>query len=188
MTGRAPSTCRAAPRGAYTRLWAPHLRRCHDCLSPLHRDGTPWVGTPDVDGASFERAVLAKERTYPELAVPNPLWRPNGPGLRNRRTLAHHSAKHGLPACSHPGHNSSSSPAPRSSPGIQSPLVEPPGRRPPAHCRQQLAGPAGDGWRPGGGPRAVLGRGPPNSPGIPDVQPGAVVAELLVAVACLFLA
>ena len=29
-------------------------------VSPLHRDGTPWVGTPDVDGASFERAVALK--------------------------------------------------------------------------------------------------------------------------------
>ena len=39
---------------------------------PLRRDGTPWVGAPDTDGASSARAVRDKGRTYPELAGPNP--------------------------------------------------------------------------------------------------------------------
>ena len=40
--------------------------------APLHRDGTPWTGAPDLDGATFARAIRDKEATYPELAVPNP--------------------------------------------------------------------------------------------------------------------
>ena len=41
-------------------------------VSPLHRDGTPWPTTPETDGASFARAIRAKENTYPELAEHNP--------------------------------------------------------------------------------------------------------------------
>jgi len=41
-------------------------------VSPLHRDGTPWAGAPDMDGASFTRALRAKEAAYPELAAANP--------------------------------------------------------------------------------------------------------------------
>ena len=40
-------------------------------VAPLHRDGTPWALAPDIDGASFLRAVADKETTYPELARPN---------------------------------------------------------------------------------------------------------------------
>ena len=40
-------------------------------VSPLHSDGTPYALTPDIDGASFLRAVAHKEATYPELARPN---------------------------------------------------------------------------------------------------------------------
>ena len=40
-------------------------------VSPLHRDGTPHPLTPDIDGASFLRAVAHKEATYPELARRN---------------------------------------------------------------------------------------------------------------------
>ena len=40
-------------------------------VSPSHRDGTPQPLTPDVDGASFARALADKEATYPELAQQN---------------------------------------------------------------------------------------------------------------------
>ena len=40
--------------------------------SPLHRDGTPWRGAPDTDGATFARAIRDKRNAYPELAGPNP--------------------------------------------------------------------------------------------------------------------
>ena len=40
-------------------------------VSPLHRDGTPHALAPDIDGASFSRALERKENTYPELASPN---------------------------------------------------------------------------------------------------------------------
>ena len=40
-------------------------------VSPLHSDGTPYALTPDIDGASFLRAVARKEATYPELARQN---------------------------------------------------------------------------------------------------------------------
>ena len=46
---------------------------CGDAMivSPLHRDGTPRPLTPDIDGASFLRAVAHKEPTYPELVRRN---------------------------------------------------------------------------------------------------------------------
>ena len=40
-------------------------------VAPLHREGIPWAFAPDIDGASFLRAVADKETTYPELARPN---------------------------------------------------------------------------------------------------------------------
>lgn len=39
-------------------------------VAPLHRDGTPWVDAPVVDGPSFGRAIHDKETTSPELAGP----------------------------------------------------------------------------------------------------------------------
>ena len=39
---------------------------------PLHRDGTPWAGAPDRDGATFARALRDKKETYPELARVKP--------------------------------------------------------------------------------------------------------------------
>lgn len=38
-------------------------------VAPLYRDGTPWAEAPDRDGASFARAIQARERVYPELAI-----------------------------------------------------------------------------------------------------------------------
>ena len=40
-------------------------------VAPLHRDGTPYALTLDIDGASFLRALADKEATYPELARQN---------------------------------------------------------------------------------------------------------------------
>ena len=52
----------------------PEVPICADAtiVSPLHRDGMPWPTTPETDGASFARAMRAKEDTYPELAEHNP--------------------------------------------------------------------------------------------------------------------
>ena len=49
---------------------------CPNCgdtpvVSPLHRDGTPHLLTPDMDGASFSRAVAHEEATYLELIRQN---------------------------------------------------------------------------------------------------------------------
>jgi len=41
------------------------------CASPLHRDRTLHALTPDIDRASFLRAVADKTATYPELARQN---------------------------------------------------------------------------------------------------------------------
>ena len=40
-------------------------------FTPLYRGGTPLLLTPDIDGASFSRAVAHKKATYPELARQN---------------------------------------------------------------------------------------------------------------------
>ena len=36
-------------------------------VSPLHADGSVWLGAADTAGTAISRAELCKERTYPEL-------------------------------------------------------------------------------------------------------------------------
>ena len=37
-------------------------------VSPLHADGTVWEGADSLDGASLQRVLEAKQRTYPEFS------------------------------------------------------------------------------------------------------------------------
>ena len=71
-----PTETRQLDFVAWGRMFS--LPICGDAtiVSPLHRNGTPHALTPDIDGASFSRALEAKETTYPELDHQNQYGEP----------------------------------------------------------------------------------------------------------------